>query len=340
MCGFARAVLRDHRRGPERRRGHRLRTTLVASVTLAAALTAGDLTYGPYRQVSGGGSTPVGAMMVGDATNPSFAEERGNIDFVWVTVTDRSWLEAGMHAVAAGTPGVAASADRLEMLIAESNAIAVAHSLLDGTDFPLALELTSSSRRARAWGLRRGDKIVAVDGLRVGGLVDLVAVLSDGRPHALWVDRGGEMQIVEIPPHPPSRVAPAAELTVTRVNSRLRILTPPDYGGPSAGLMFSLAMLDALAPGQLSGGARIAGTGTVDPLGDVGEVGDVRLKLAVAAAAGAKVFFVPAQQAVGLPRYKGLTVVPAGTVGQALHWLCTHGGWGRACAPSVIGATP
>ncbi len=43
-----------------------------------------------------------------------------------------------------------------------------------------------------------------------------------------------------------------------------------DIGGPSAGLMFSLAVVDKLSPGELNGGAFVAGTGTIDPAGDVG----------------------------------------------------------------------
>lgn len=66
-----------------------------------------------------------------------------------------------------------------------------------------------------------------------------------------------------------------------------------DIGGPSAGLMFSLAVVDKLSPGELTGGKFIAGTGTIDSQGEVGPIGGITHKIAAAADAGAKVFLVP-----------------------------------------------
>ncbi|MCL3838873.1 YlbL family protein [Aeromicrobium duanguangcaii] len=66
-------------------------------------------------------------------------------------------------------------------------------------------------------------------------------------------------------------------------------------GGPSAGTMFALAIYDELTPGPLTGGQNVAGTGTIDPDGNVGAIGGVRQKMAGAAKAGADVFLVPAQ---------------------------------------------
>ncbi|WP_175407812.1 S16 family serine protease [Streptomyces sp. TRM64462] len=70
-----------------------------------------------------------------------------------------------------------------------------------------------------------------------------------------------------------------------------------DIGGPSAGLMFSLGIVDKLvgdgAGGDLTGGRVIAGTGTIAPDGTVGTVGGVALKTQAAARDGATVFLVP-----------------------------------------------
>ena len=53
-----------------------------------------------------------------------------------------------------------------------------------------------------------------------------------------------------------------------------------DVGGPSAGTMFALGVYDTLTPGSLTGGKRIAGTGTIDPeTGDVGEIGGIAQKM-------------------------------------------------------------
>ena len=67
-------------------------------------------------------------------------------------------------------------------------------------------------------------------------------------------------------------------------------------GGPSAGLAMTLAILDDLTPGDLTGGKRVAVTGTIDPEGNVGEIGGIEQKAVAAQAAGAQLFIVPAVQ--------------------------------------------
>ena len=64
-------------------------------------------------------------------------------------------------------------------------------------------------------------------------------------------------------------------------------------GGPSAGLAFTLGVIDVLTPGSLTGGLKVATTGTIQPDGTVGEVGGVRQKTAAVRASGADVFLVP-----------------------------------------------
>jgi PDZ domain-containing protein len=66
-----------------------------------------------------------------------------------------------------------------------------------------------------------------------------------------------------------------------------------DIGGPSAGLMLALGIIDALDPVDLTGGHIIAGTGTIDEFGNVGPIGGVPQKLAAARDLGAALFFVP-----------------------------------------------
>src|SRR3546814_18456094 len=60
-----------------------------------------------------------------------------------------------------------------------------------------------------------------------------------------------------------------------------------NVGGPSAGMMFALGIMDVLTPGDLTGGEQIAGTGTIDAAGDVGPIGGIRQKLYGARDAGA-----------------------------------------------------
>ncbi|MEN9752267.1 MAG: Lon protease 1 [Actinomycetota bacterium] len=67
-----------------------------------------------------------------------------------------------------------------------------------------------------------------------------------------------------------------------------------DVGGPSAGMMFALGVLDVLTPDSLTGGRKIAGTGTIDSAGEVGPIGGIRQKMYSARTAGASYMFVPA----------------------------------------------
>jgi Lon-like protease len=67
-----------------------------------------------------------------------------------------------------------------------------------------------------------------------------------------------------------------------------------DVGGPSAGLIFSLAIVDRMTPGDLANGQPIAGTGEIDVKGTVGPIGGIGFKLVAASEDGAKTFLVPA----------------------------------------------
>jgi len=67
-----------------------------------------------------------------------------------------------------------------------------------------------------------------------------------------------------------------------------------DVGGPSAGMMFALGIIDKLTPGKLNGGKHVAGTGTISPYGLVGAIGGIRQKMYGAQRAGATYFLAPA----------------------------------------------
>ncbi|MFI1395115.1 PDZ domain-containing protein [Streptomyces sp. NPDC020681] len=92
-----------------------------------------------------------------------------------------------------------------------------------------------------------------------------------------------------------------------------------DVGGPSAGLMFSLGIVDKLTPGDLTGGKFVAGTGTIDDSGKVGPIGGIEMKLVGARNAGAEYFLTPsdncATAASDIP--KGLTLVKVNTIEDA-----------------------
>jgi len=101
-----------------------------------------------------------------------------------------------------------------------------------------------------------------------------------------------------------------------------------DIGGPSAGLAFTLGIINTLSNGHLTGGRTIAATGTIDPDGSVGDVGGVKQKTVAVEQAGASVFFVPVQElavarSMATP---GLRVYAVSSVGQVLHDLRHLGG--------------
>ncbi len=100
-------------------------------------------------------------------------------------------------------------------------------------------------------------------------------------------------------------------------------------GGPSAGLAFTIATLDALTKGDITGGKTVAVTGTIDVNGNVGEIGGLRQKTIAVIRAGADVFIVPkgeiadAQKAAVGSR---LRVVGVETLDDALKVLADEGG--------------
>ncbi len=101
-----------------------------------------------------------------------------------------------------------------------------------------------------------------------------------------------------------------------------------NIGGPSAGLAMTLGLINTLSNGRLTGGKRVAATGTIDPSGDVGDVGGVAQKTVAVERAGASVFFVPVQErAVAASKATaGLHVYAVSTLAQALSILDRLGG--------------
>jgi PDZ domain-containing protein len=113
-------------------------------------------------------------------------------------------------------------------------------------------------------------------------------------------------------------------------------------GGPSAGLAMTLSIFDDLTPGNLTGGQRVAVTGTIDADGNVGEIGGINQKAVAARAAGARLFIVPKCSPQDAPAdlaacQKDLKraieragskvkVVPVSTFAQALQVLRDNGG--------------
>jgi PDZ domain-containing protein len=108
-----------------------------------------------------------------------------------------------------------------------------------------------------------------------------------------------------------------------------------NVGGPSAGLMFSLAVVDKLTTGNLAGTKSVAGTGTIKVDGTVGRIGGIVHKMSAARAAGATVFLVPAENCyeANSGKLPGLQLVKVDNLGGAVNALhaVTAGGQPPSC---------
>jgi PDZ domain-containing protein len=221
----------------------------------------------------------------------------------------------------------------------------------------LGAQVTTVYAGTPAWraGIDCNDVITAVDGKPVvsaQGLTDLVHALPAGTVVVL-TDRpagGGATKRLRVKLGRPPASVVAEGFTgkgylgialQTQVSPRLPFpvsVDAGDIGGPSAGLAFTLAILDALSNGKLTGGHRVAATGTMDPEGDVGDVGGVKEKTVAVEKAGAQIFFVPkVEYAAAMSEAKGgLQVVPVTTLDQVLRIL--HQRFGGDIAGLSVGA--
>lgn len=131
-----------------------------------------------------------------------------------------------------------------------------------------------------------------------------------------------------------------ADTRVVKLPFEVNISTP-DIGGPSAGLAFTLALLDELTDGDLMGNGRVAATGTMNELGEVGAIGALVQKAVASGDAGISLFLVPAGQSddeVSAAREAAgpkVRIVQVATLDEALSVLRRNGG--NALPPSISG---
>ena len=231
--------------------------------------------------------------------------------------------------------------DSQEMVSANQDAAIAALATLHYhvAETPLGAEVNEVLGNTPAWGagIKCNDLITAVNGQTVQSAAAFAALLKPLAPgtRVTFTDHpasGGPVKRLRarLVAPPAATVAEGftnrAYLGVS-VDTRVRPVLPfpisvdaGDIGGPSAGLAFSLAIIDALSNGKLTGGHKVAATGTIDAEGNVGDVGGVQEKTAAVQKAGAQIFFVPNdeyQAAAGVAG-KGLDVVPVSTLRQVL----------------------
>lgn len=173
--------------------------------------------------------------------------------------------------------------------------------------------------------LKPGDVIVSVDGTPIDTadkLLELIRAQPVGTELRFVVNRGGTEQTLTI-------ASVAGENGVPRVGFLPDVTSSAPFtvdipieniGGPSAGLMLALGIIDKIKPEDLTGGKIIAGTGTIDPVGNVGPIGGVPQKLVAAEDVGAAFFLTPEDncgEAVANAK-PGLVLVKVGTLDEAL----------------------
>jgi PDZ domain-containing protein len=149
--------------------------------------------------------------------------------------------------------------------------------------------------------LKVGDVILSADGKKVTDADTLRKVINDaaGAPVELLIERDGAQQKVSVTPK--QTTIDGKQLWLIGVTLTTAYDFPfqvtiqlNNVGGPSAGMMFALGIMDVLTPGELNGGKEVAGTGTITADGTVGPIGGIRQKMWGALDAGADWFLAPA----------------------------------------------
>ena len=114
----------------------------------------------------------------------------------------------------------------------------------------------------------------------------------------------------------------APYLQSSELNNKLIKFDLPNTGGPSGGLIFALGIVEKLNKAQLVNGRLIAGTGTINKLGDVGPIGGIEDKLIGAKRAGATLFIAPIDNCIDIANIpSGLQIVAVSTLAQAVTLL-------------------
>ncbi|MFD1716879.1 PDZ domain-containing protein [Georgenia deserti] len=217
-----------------------------------------------------------------------------------------------------------------QMTSSQTNATVAALEEL-GHDVPMTLTVTGVAENSPSRGvIEGGDVVTAVrpeggDRVHVEAYSDLADVLAETAPGTtvtVTVRRGGEDLALDVQ----TMASPQQDGSVLGVFLQPDVELPfqvefdiEDIGGPSAGTMFALGIVDVLTPGDLTGGEHVAGTGTVDLAGRVGPIGGIQQKLVGARRDGADWFLAPAGNCDEVPGHvpDGLHVVRVATLAEA-----------------------
>lgn len=316
----------------------------LISVLVIAPLGAAS----PYSLITPGGSYDIGSRIKvpDDVRRPV-----GRMAFTAVYETEANWGEVARARMAGGAeviptvdirpPGTTQQQvnETNRRLIDESKPVAAVVGLrAAGYD----VEITGQGAQVQsvlsgmpADGLLQvGDIITAADGLpapTTTTLIERIRRHDVGDQVELIVQRNGREEHITVgtrsSPSEPGR--PVVGVTISTYLFDVRLPFPVDIesdnvGGPSAGFMFALGILDAVTDGDLTRGYFVAGTGTISSDGTVGPVGGAAEKAIAAEKDGAQVFLVPASNSDEARKWVhgGLQVVPIERFDDAVKYLC------------------
>ncbi|GAA1619206.1 MULTISPECIES: YlbL family protein [Brevibacterium] len=216
-------------------------------------------------------------------------------------------------------------ANTVEMTSSQDVAVAAAMGELD-MPYTVDLLVDEVTPGSPAEGkLNKGDRLVSVNGTSLENDSAAPATMSttvqDSDTVDLVVERDGSEVDLSLDP------ATIDGRNAIGIMMRQQFDFPVDVsfnvegiGGPSAGTMFALAIVDELTPGSMTGGKHVAGTGEIDPAGTVGPIGGARQKVAAATAKGATLFLSPAEncaEVIGAADQSQITVARIDTLDDA-----------------------
>ena len=330
----------------------------ILTVLVLAALVAAAFIHVPYVIISPGDATPLdgGVLRVDGATT---YRHEGDLLFLTVAVSSRDpnlyrYLFAKLDDNASvekrqeviGCAGYAESArlsvDQMNQSQDVAKTVALRRLGYDVPDEPGRVQILDVQCDGPSDGrLQLGDVIVAVDGTPVSTADEvrpLIVAHAPGETAVFTVERDGKRRDVRVElgerPKDPETGDPGGAFAgiVTQTDRRHRIpidvqIDTARVSGPSAGLAFSLAIIDDLTPGNLTGGRDVAVTGTIAEDGTVGAVGGVAQKAVTARRAGARLMIVPQDEVRDAKARAGdMKVEGVRTLDDALAALAAHGG--------------
>ena len=173
--------------------------------------------------------------------------------------------------------------------------------------------------------LEPGDVVLTVNGQQVTDVAsagEAIGCTPRGQKVNVTVRRKGEEKSFALTPRYEGERALVGIVLSRGFEFPVKVNFALDgIGGPSAGMIFALAIYDEMTPGDLTGGKKIAGTGTIDEQGTVGPIGGIRQKMIGARSDGAEYFLAPAANCDEVTGHipEGLQVVKIDSLSDAIN---------------------